>query len=281
MTIKETEKRTGLSRSNIRFYEKEKLIVPSRNEKNGYRDYSEKDVEDIKKIAYLRTIRVSVEDIRNVIEKKITLYEVIEKQSKALEGQITDLNRAKAMCEKMLATENISYEELEVKQYIVGSQDYWKDNQQTLKLDSVHFLYLWGSFLTWTVITVLCLGIGIVSYAKLPANIPVQWSNGVAISLVNKNFIFAYPIVCVIIRYLLRTCIYARLQINNFYSEIITEYLINYMCFLALSIEIFTILFVYDLVKNIVVILFIDTIVLMVLLFAGIRKRNLRGKEKL
>ena len=41
MTIKDVEERTGLSRSNIRFYEKEKLIEPSRNESNGYRDYSE------------------------------------------------------------------------------------------------------------------------------------------------------------------------------------------------------------------------------------------------
>ena len=56
MTIKEVEERTSLSRSNIRFYEKEKLIEPSRNESNGYRDYSENDVENIKKIAYLRTL---------------------------------------------------------------------------------------------------------------------------------------------------------------------------------------------------------------------------------
>ena len=50
MTIKEVEERTGLARSNIRFYEKEGLIEPSRNDKNGYRDYSEKDVETIKKL---------------------------------------------------------------------------------------------------------------------------------------------------------------------------------------------------------------------------------------
>ena len=49
MTIKEVENQTGLARSNVRFYEKEKLIEPSRNESNGYREYSEKDVEDIKK----------------------------------------------------------------------------------------------------------------------------------------------------------------------------------------------------------------------------------------
>ena len=33
MTIKEVEELTGLSRSNVRFYEKERLIFPSRNEK--------------------------------------------------------------------------------------------------------------------------------------------------------------------------------------------------------------------------------------------------------
>lgn len=50
MTIKEAEEQTGLTRSNIRFYEKEKLIQPSRNDRNGYSDYSEKDIENIKKL---------------------------------------------------------------------------------------------------------------------------------------------------------------------------------------------------------------------------------------
>ncbi len=78
MTIKEVEERTGLTRSNIRFYEKEKLIEPSRNDKNGYRDYSEKN---IKKIAYLRTLEISIEDIRNIISDKVPLAEIIKKQT--------------------------------------------------------------------------------------------------------------------------------------------------------------------------------------------------------
>lgn len=49
MNIKEVEEQTGLPRSNIRFYEKENLILPLRNEKNGYRVYSEKDVERYQK----------------------------------------------------------------------------------------------------------------------------------------------------------------------------------------------------------------------------------------
>lgn len=55
MTIKDVEQKTGLGRSNIRFYEKEKLIEPVKNINNGYKDYSQEDVDKIKKIAYLRT----------------------------------------------------------------------------------------------------------------------------------------------------------------------------------------------------------------------------------
>ena len=106
MTIKDVEERTGLSRSNIRFYEKEKLIEPSRNESNGYRDYSENDVENIKKIAYLRTLGISIEDIRSIISEKVTLQEMLEKQKEVLKNQITDLNKAKLMCEKMAKKES-------------------------------------------------------------------------------------------------------------------------------------------------------------------------------
>ena len=66
----------------------------------------------------------------------------------------------------------ISGKELEVDGV---KQDYWKDNQTVFKLDSVSFLYIWGSMLTWITITVLCLIIGTLSYSKLPTEIPVQW----------------------------------------------------------------------------------------------------------
>ena len=278
MTIKEVEERTSLSRSNIRFYEKENLIAPSRNESKGYRDYSENDVENIKKIAYLRTLGISIEDIRSIISEKVTLQEIIEKQNEVLKNQITDLNKAKLMCEKMLEEKSISYEKLQVEQYVTELQDYWKDNQTVFKLDSVSFLYIWGSMLTWTTITALCLIIGVLSYSKLPTEIPVQWSNGVATSLVNKNWILIYPVICIIIRYLLKPFIYAKLQMNNYYGEIITEYLTNYMCFIVLSIEIFSILFTFGVVKNIVMLLFVNTVVFIGLLVVGLTKMDLRGK---
>lgn len=272
MTIKEVEDRTGLTRSNIRFYEKEKLIEPSRNDKNGYRDYSEKDVENIIKIAYLRTLEISIEDIRNIISDKVPLAETIKKQTTAIQTQIEGLNKAKIMCERMLESGNISFDELQVEKYVADLDIYWSDHKPVFKLDSVSFLYIWGSLITWAIITLLCLMIGIVSYAKLPSEIPVQWDSGIATSVADKKFIFVYPLACICIRILLRPVIYVRFLMNHIYGELITEYLSNYLCFIALSVEVFSILFVYGLTKSVVAVLLVDTVVLIGLLIAGLTK---------
>ena len=56
MTIQEVEKLAGMTRANIRFYEKEGLITPERNEANNYRAYSDRDVEALSKIKHLRIL---------------------------------------------------------------------------------------------------------------------------------------------------------------------------------------------------------------------------------
>ena len=45
MKINEVEAAVGVTKKNIRFYEEEGLISPSREPGNGYRSYSEADVE--------------------------------------------------------------------------------------------------------------------------------------------------------------------------------------------------------------------------------------------
>ena len=95
------------------------------------------------------------------------------------------------MCEKMLDEESISYEKLQVEQYVTDLHDYWEDNQTVFKLDSVSFLYIWGSMLTWTTITALCLIIGVLSYSKLPTEFRY---NGVTLDrvfwLIKTGFLF-------------------------------------------------------------------------------------------
>lgn len=272
MTIKEVEEQTGLPRSNIRFYEKEKLIEPIRNDKNGYREYSEKDIETIKKIACLRTLEISIEDIRCIISEEVSLIEILEKQTSAIQSQIEGLHKAKALCERMLASGNVSFDELQVEKYVTDLETYWNDNKKVFKLDSVSFLYIWGGLITWAMIVSLCFLAGILSYTKLPAEIPVQWSKGTAVSFVDKKFIFAYPAACILIRIVIRPVIYVRLLMNYPCGELITEYLSNYLCFIALSVELFSIMFIHGLVKSVVAVLFADTVVLIGILIAGITK---------
>lgn len=167
----------------------------------------------------------------------------------------------------MLAAGNVGFDEMQADKYVTDLQTYWSDNKSVFKLDSVSFLYIWGSLITWIIIASLCLIIGLVPYAKLPPEISVQYSNGSVVSLVNKIFIFAYPLACIIFRLFLRPIIYVRLLRNSLYGELITEYLTNYLCFIALSVESFFVLFIYGLVKNIVIVLLIDTIVLISVVF--------------
>lgn len=179
----------------------------------------------------------------------------------------------------MLQEENVSFHELQVEKYVADLQLYWEDNKPVFKLDSVSFLYLWGSLITWAVIALLCLLVGILSYAALPAKLPVQWDGGIATSFVDKHFIFAYPLACFLIRFLVKPVIYVKLFMSRPYGELITEYLSNYLCFLALSVELFSVLFVQGLLKSVLPVLFADTVVLVGVLLIGIAKMGSSRKE--
>ena len=65
MNIKEIEERSGLTRANIRYYEQEGLLAPARRE-NKYRDYSEEDLETLLRVALLRSLGFSLEEIRRL-----------------------------------------------------------------------------------------------------------------------------------------------------------------------------------------------------------------------
>ena len=125
----------------------------------------------------------------------------------------------------------------------------------------------------------LCLIAAIFSYPILPERIPIQWSKGNVSSTAAKEFIAAYPLSCILIRFFLKPYIQRWLQLNAYYSEIITNYITNFMCFVAFSVEIFTILFIAGAVKHITVLLLIDTGVFMSLLFVGWSKLDIMNKN--
>lgn len=95
---------------------------------------------------------------------------------------------------------------------------------------------------------------------------------GTVVSLADRKIIFVFPVVCIVIRYLVRPFLYAKTQMFYYYGEILAEYLTNYLCFVLLSIQIFTILFLHDIVESILSVLILDTAVLIGLLITGLLK---------
>ena len=100
MTIKDVETLLDIPRATVRFYEKEGLISPTR-EGNGYRDYSDDDVEKLKKIIIFRKIGLSVEEINDLFDGVKTLEEVLDANIVNLQKQMEELKGAMKLSQKM------------------------------------------------------------------------------------------------------------------------------------------------------------------------------------
>ena len=115
MKINEVEAAVGVTKKNIRFYEEEGLIAPSREPGNGYRSYSQADVERLRRIKLLRKLDVPLADIREMLEGRKTLAEGMAQQLERLSTRRKDLNEAIGFCE-MLEKDTVSLNELDVEQ---------------------------------------------------------------------------------------------------------------------------------------------------------------------
>lgn len=69
MLRNEVQDKTNLSRKAIEYYEEKGLVHPKKLE-NGYRDYSDGDVEVLKKISLLRNVGLSISEIALYLDSK-------------------------------------------------------------------------------------------------------------------------------------------------------------------------------------------------------------------
>ena len=115
MKINEVEAAVGITKKNIRFYEEEGLITPSREPGNGYRSYSPADVERLRRIKLLRKLDVPLAEIRDMLEGRCTLAEGMARQLERLHTRRTDLDEAVSFC-TLLQQEPGSLDELDVEQ---------------------------------------------------------------------------------------------------------------------------------------------------------------------
>ena len=85
MRIGDLAERTGTTPQTIRYYEQIGLLVPTEREGRGYRYYNEEAVARLHKIAALKQIGLSLEEIREVIDLYFTDATGIQGKRKVLE----------------------------------------------------------------------------------------------------------------------------------------------------------------------------------------------------
>ncbi len=98
MNTKQVEELTGISRQNIRYYEKAGLLTPNREEQNSYRDYSGEDVERLKLIKMLRMLDMPLKEIEKVIKEEISMQEAVNIHKRELLEQQKQLQAAVDIC---------------------------------------------------------------------------------------------------------------------------------------------------------------------------------------
>nr|WP_304969879.1 MerR family transcriptional regulator [uncultured Schaedlerella sp.] len=98
MNTKQMEELTGITRQNIRYYERQGLLEPARDAGNAYRDYSDEDVRRLKLIKMLRMLDMPLKEIKEVLDGTLPLKEAAAKQQEALLQQQKQIQAAVEVC---------------------------------------------------------------------------------------------------------------------------------------------------------------------------------------
>ncbi len=126
MRIKEVETLVGITKKNIRFYEKEGLLTPGRDSENSYRDYSEEDILRLKQIKFFRKINMPISEIKSLLEGRISLSTAIRRHSISIDEQRKNLLRAYEVCDQ-IALDGGQLSELDTDEYLVQLENMEKE----------------------------------------------------------------------------------------------------------------------------------------------------------
>ncbi len=110
MKINEVSKKTGLSISTIRFYEKEGLIPEKyvSRDANNYRSYSVDIIEYLLMIKTVHSVGFSLREIKEIQKSNDTIIsidtkiELLQEKIKEVEEQKENLNKTEIILKKML-----------------------------------------------------------------------------------------------------------------------------------------------------------------------------------
>ena len=116
MNVSQLEAALDMPRASIRFYEKEGLLSPERLA-NGYRDYSEADLETLRRIKLLRALGLPLEDIKALQEGRLRLSDALRTQEERLRREAAEREAARSLCRTM-ELEGAEYATLDAGRYL-------------------------------------------------------------------------------------------------------------------------------------------------------------------
>lgn len=102
MKIKEVEKQIGITRANIRYYEMQGLLTPLRNQENNYREYTQEDIDSLERIKILRTLGITIAEIKQLNAGTLQLTEAAENRLIQIHEEEQKLLNIRQVCEFIL-----------------------------------------------------------------------------------------------------------------------------------------------------------------------------------
>ena len=96
------EELSGIAKKNIRFYEDQGLILPSRDPVNGYREYTEEDVAVLRQIKLFRKLQVPIEEIRKIQTKALSVPDCLNRHLIYLSHEKRNLEVYQEICQQMI-----------------------------------------------------------------------------------------------------------------------------------------------------------------------------------
>ena len=117
MLINEVEKKVGLSKKSIRYYESQNLLKPTRNAGNAYREYTSDDIERLKEIKFLRELNVPIKEIKKLNNGELSLTSCMEERIKKIEEEEKNYKIVKSICEEIRSSKD-NYNNIDVTKYL-------------------------------------------------------------------------------------------------------------------------------------------------------------------
>ena len=96
MNSREVEKKLNLYPMNLKFYGK--IILPNSDDvADETREFTQEDLDMLKKTIILRKLDVSIIDIKRLYKGARTLNEIVQRQLKTIEENMNELNGSKKL----------------------------------------------------------------------------------------------------------------------------------------------------------------------------------------